>query len=507
MHYIDDKLNRVTMYRLVMYYLMGLLVFGVIFGYLGLIPFSPISLVISTIYITFICWVTNTIFAKVFRAPTNIESVYITALILVFIITPLKSFTDPAYFSLAAWASILAMATKYILAIRKKHIFNPAAIAVVITSLALGQSASWWIGTPWMALPVVLGGYLLTRKLLHLDLVLGFFFSAVAGSVFLHLNQGITLIYITRIFLSSPLLFFAFIMLTEPLTTPPTKILRTLYGVVVGVLFSPAVHIGSIFSTPELALVIGNVFSYVASPKDKLILKLTELKKIGNDTYDFIFTPEKPILYKPGQYMEWTFSHPKSDNRGNRRYFTLSSSPTEPTLRIGLKFYPDMSSFKESLLLMGSSSKIVASQTAGDFTLSSDNKKKLVFISGGIGVTPFRSMIKYLVDKKEKRDIIHFYSNRTLGDVVYTDVFDAAHEELGIQTIYTLTDILTLPPGWRSEKGFIDAEMIKRHAPDFVDRTFYLSGPHAMVTTFESLLLNMGVKSSSIKKDFFPGFV
>lgn len=504
MNWIDKKLNMITMYRLVLYYLIGLLISAVIFGYLGFLPYSPLALVLEIAFITAVCFLTNKIFSKVFEAPTNIESVYITALILVFLITPLKSFGDFAFYSLAFWASVFAMASKYIFAIRKKHIFNPAAVALVITSLFIGGSASWWIGTPWMTLPVLIGGFLLTRKLIRWDSVLSFFTAVFLVMILSHLSGGSIFTNLQRLTLSSPLFFFAFVMLTEPLTAPPTRYLRIMYGLLVGFFFAPATHIGSIYFTPEMALVIGNIFSYAVSPKDKLVIKLNHLKEIAKDTYDFIFVPNKPISYVPGQYMEWTYEHPNPDNRGNRRYFTLASSPTEPSIRIGVKFYPEMSSFKRNILNMGSKHTVVASQRAGDFTMPKDKNKKLVFIAGGIGITPFRSMLKYLVDTKEKRDIILFYSNKKLEDVAYTDVFDDALEVLGIPTIYSLTDLPTIPQTWRGEKGFIDDKMIKRYVPDFQDRIFYLSGPRAMVTAFETMLTNMGVKKAQSRRISFP---
>src|SRR5258708_25269630 len=87
--------------------------------------------------------------------------------------------------------------------------------------------------------------------------------------------------------LYSPLVFFAGVILTEPLTTPPTRNLQIVYGAMVGFLFSPAVHFGPVYITPELAILIGNVFSYLVSPKVKLILKLRERVQIAPDTYDF----------------------------------------------------------------------------------------------------------------------------------------------------------------------------------------------------------------------------
>ena len=80
---------------------------------------------------------------------------------------------------------------------------------------------------------------------------------------------------------STPLVFFATVMLTEPLTTPPTTALRIPYGILTGILFAPAIHFGGIYSTPELSLVIGNVFSYLISPKKKLTLALKNIEKIS----------------------------------------------------------------------------------------------------------------------------------------------------------------------------------------------------------------------------------
>ena len=117
----------------------------------------------------------------------------------------------------------------------------------------------------------------------------------------------------------------------------------------VGVLFIPQMHLGPIYSTPELALVIGNIYSYMVSPKQKVVLKLKRKSKIASNIADFVFKPSQRLVFEPGQYMEFTLAHPKPDSRGNRRYFTLASSPTEESLHLGVRFYADSSSFKKSL--------------------------------------------------------------------------------------------------------------------------------------------------------------
>ena len=237
----------------------------------------------------------------------------------------------------------------------------------------------------------------------------------------------------------------------------------------------------------------------------KLILELKKKIQLTADVYEFLFKPNHKLKFKPGQYMEWTLGQDTRDSRGMRRYFTISSSPAEEYVGMGVKFYPHSSSFKQSMLSLNTGDKIIASQLAGDFVLPEDKDKKLVFIAGGIGVTPFRSMIKHLLDIKEKRDIVLLYSNKTPTDIIYKDIFDRAEQELGVKTIYTVTD-KPCPKDWTGANCFIDEVLIKKIVPDYKERTFYLSGPQAMVAACDEILRKMGVKKSRIKNDFFPGF-
>jgi ferredoxin-NADP reductase len=204
--------------------------------------------------------------------------------------------------------------------------------------------------------------------------------------------------------------------------------------------------------------------------------------------------------------MEWTLPHKGVDSRGNRRYFTIASSPTEPLIHLGVKFYPEGSSFKRALAKITTATPVIAGQLSGDFTLPEDTNKKLVFIAGGIGITPFRSMIKYSIDTNQPRQIILFYANKVLTEIAYGDVFEEARS-IGVKTVYTLTDVENVPQSWQGKKGRITPEMIKEEVSDYQDRIFYLSGPHAMVTGFENTLKQMGIPNNRIKKDFFPGFV
>ncbi len=503
MTFLDNQLNKITTYRLVLYVLIGLLAAGLVLSLYGLLPYNPGSLLLSVAVLVGISWITNRIFSRTFGVPANVESLYITALILALIITPLRSLGDVWFL---VWAAVLAMASKYIVALGGKHIFNPAAFAVALTYLAVNQTASWWVGSGPMLIFVLLGGLLVVRKLERFDLVLSFLAAALGITWAVSLFNGSDLIATTQqVLASSPLLFFAFIILTEPLTTPPTRKQRLTYGALVGLLFAPQLHVGPVFMTPELAILLGNTYSFIVSPKARIALRIKERTRIARDTYEFVFQAPAKFQFKPGQYMEWTMAHPHTDARGNRRYFTLASSPTEHNIRLAVKFYPSPSSFKKAMLAASRDTVMVASQVAGDFVLPADPRQPVVLIAGGIGVTPFRSMIKYLLDKGQKRPITLFYASKTVDDFVYRDVFDRAQRELGIRTVYSVTDNADLPANWTGKVGRITPDLIRTTVPDFRNSIFYVSGPRGMVDSFKRVIRDLGVPGLDVRTDYFAG--
>ena len=503
---IDNFLNKTTMYKTVLFYLMALWVIAFFYSVFGFLAYSPASMIITLLILLATAWATNNIFAYIFKVPANIESIYISVFILALIVNPAVTSTEYIFIG---WAGIIAMASKYIFAWNHKHLFNPAAFAVVITGLFLSQNASWWIGTLVMTPFVLIGGLMVIRKLKRTDLALSFFILAFLSMfVFGVIQGGDVFNVLWKTLVSSPILFFAFIMITEPLTTPPSQFLRILYGALVGFLFLPQIHIGSIYFTPEIALLFGNIFSYLVSPKRRLTLKLKQAIQVTPDTAEFIFDSDYPMRFKPGQYLEWTLGHKKVDMRGNRRYFTIASSPTEKEFHLGVKFYPKPSSFKKALAYMNNGDTIIASQLSGDFVLPRNKKKKLVFIAGGIGITPFRSIIKYLIDTKQTRDIILIYSNKTEADIVYKETFDLAAKYLNLKVIYVVSDPRSEQSKmkWVGKIGKVDGRFILEEIKDWKERTYYISGPPGMVSGIEKAVADLGVSNRHIKTDFFPGF-
>ena len=138
---IDGFLNHTTMYRLVLYYVSALLVAAFGLGFFHLVPHDPGALALSTVLITLVCWVSNKALAFALRVPANTESIYITAFIVALIMPPVMA-TDIKGLAGLALASCVAIASKFLLAIYRKHIFNPVAIGVVASSFILGRGQS-----------------------------------------------------------------------------------------------------------------------------------------------------------------------------------------------------------------------------------------------------------------------------------------------------------------------------------------------------------------------------
>ena len=507
MKYIDQFLNKKTMYQLVFQLLAILAIISVIFGWLGWLSFGGLALLGSAIVLAAACWISNVTFARLFGATTNVESAFITALILFFLIAPPSTVMG---YVLLACVGITAMASKYILAIRKKHLFNPAAVAVLIWGILGYTQIAWWVATPLLVIFVAIAGFLILRKIRRFKLF--FIFTLVAFLsifIFTFFNGGTGNLwnFFVQVIESWPLLFFGTVMLTEPITAPTTEKLGITYAVIVGILFGAQFHFGPVYATPELALVIGGLFAYVTGSKYKSELYLKEKKLVAENTYEFTFTSKQKLDFTPGQYLEWTLPHDKPDERGIRRYFTIASSPLleprerpHPTLpegegqevQIAIRVSPEKSSsFKKTLLNLKTGDKILAGGLAGDFILPKDTNKKIVMIAGGIGITPFRSQIKYSIDKKQKRDIVLLYANNLPQHVAYKELFDQAEREVGVVTKYSFNNIP------------ID---VAKEVPDYTQRMFYLSGPVGMVDHYDKVLRNAGVHERNIVKDFFPGF-
>lgn len=506
---ISRKTDTIAMYRMVTIALLFLIFCSVVFGFLGLIPYSPYEQIISLFVAVSVALISNIAFSKLLKVHVNNESALITALILFFLVLPAQ-LTNLSELWVIASVVFLAIVSKFLMVWRKQHIFNPAAFGVVVATiiyesfsvLGIYFESSWWVGQPALFIPLLIAGSLVVYKIRRWALVLSFIVMTFITFLVEEWKFGSDLLSVSPDFwLSGPTLFLAFFMLTEPFTTPPTKNLQIFYGILVGFLAETSIFSSIIKITPELALLIGNLVFYYATLKQKLILPLIEKREVAKNTFEFVFAKPKNISFEAGQYMEWMLPHDKSDNRGVRRYFTIASAPSDEHIRVGVRFGENISTYKTELQSMALGETIIVSQLAGDFTLPKDSTKKVAMVAGGIGITPFVGQINEMLISGKKYDTVLFNCNNTEAEISYRDLLTKAEEKLPIKVV----NILAKEQVAGFESGFLTQKIIKKHAPDYLERKWYISGPPMMVGSYRKLLKNIGVPSRQIVTDFFPG--
>lgn len=497
---IDKLLNKITMYRLLVYGLGLLAAISLGLSIAGVLALTPKSLVMSLVLLLASCYVGNRLMAAIWRVTPNNESWLITALILFFIMPPgLEGVNDVLLLATGG----LAMASKYIVAWKGKHLFNPAAFAATVFGLIGVYHASWWIGNSTLWPLALILGLLVVRKIRRFSLLFSFAVTAIGAGFILGLQQQVPIgTLASEILLTSPLIFLGTIMLTEPSTMPPRKSQQMIFGGLVGLLYGLHPQIGSLYIYPEVALCLGNLYAFAVSPRYRLYLTLERIEPLAQNISNYVFRADRPYQFKPGQYMEWTLKRQGADSRGNRRTFTIASSPTEDTIQLGVKFYEPSSSYKQALATMKPGEGMFAGQISGSFTLLDDASRKLLFVAGGVGITPFRSMLKYLEDRQSPRDIVLFYLAASSDEIVYQDVLRAAATR-GARIIPVINGSAdTLPNGYLS--GPLTVESIQKYVPDLSERQAYISGPNGMVDAVKQTLQQAGARS--IKTDHFAGY-
>lgn len=496
---VDNLLDCLTSYRLALYSLLAFVGWAIVASWLGEVAFRWYEILASASWLVAVCYITNSAFSRFWNIPRNKESGLITALILALILTPAHDLGD---YLILATAGALAMLSKYLLVYGKRHIFNPAALGAFAVAQLFDYHPSWWVGVAILAPLVFAAGQLILRKMKRY-LMVSIFMVVYLGYLianFMLKDQSGQLLHIVWLGLTAtPVLFFAYIMFTEPSTSPHKLSQAMPYAVLIAALYS----VTSLRIAPEEALLIGNTFAFIMSPSRRLELALVKKKQEAKDIYSYVFGGQKNLSFQAGQYLEWTLPIAKTDSRGNRRYFTISSSPTENNLMFTIKEPTPRSSFKTGLDHLKPGDKMVAYQLEGSFVLPKNKNQRLAFIAGGIGVTPFRSITKYLIDSNQSRDIVLLYSANNAREFAFTNLFDGA-KEAGVATHYALS--ADPPANWDGLVGPLDGRMIKKAVTDYKERTFYVSGPYGFVTAAREALLKMGLPESKIITDYFPGY-
>ncbi len=223
-------------------------------------------------------------------------------------------------------------------------------------------------------------------------------------------------------------------------------------------------------------------------------LKVIEKREEVPGVVTFILESNPPLSFIPGQYLHYVLHHEPTDDRGSDRWFTNAAAPFEGHVQITTRIAEEKgSSFKKKLLTREVGKEIEASVIEGDFTLDFPEKEH-VFIAGGIGITPYRSIIKQLEYEKKPLNITLIYANRD-ENVVFKEELDeiaSKNPEFKIHYLYS--------------PEHINEEIIRKYVPDLVAPVFYISGPEPMVDSLGEVLKKMEISEDRIKQDWFPGY-
>lgn len=237
-------------------------------------------------------------------------------------------------------------------------------------------------------------------------------------------------------------------------------------------------------------------------------VKLKERRQETPDVVTFVFDlAEQSYEYQAGQFAfleldELLFPDP----RGKRRHFTISSAPSEGGI---VQFTTRLrgSGFKETLRVLELGTEVALEPARGRFVLPAETDSPIVFLGGGIGVTPFRSMLRYVTDENLQHAITLLYSASTPDQIVFRRELELLPQENpNLRIVLTITSPEGNTEPWAGETGRINEAFVRKYVEDIPAALFFTCGPPPLVQATEELLRELGVEDSRIRVERFTGY-
>ena len=235
------------------------------------------------------------------------------------------------------------------------------------------------------------------------------------------------------------------------------------------------------------------------------MLTLRRRETVVAQTGVFHFDKPSGFQFVAGQTLDLTLLNPgETDAEGNTRTFSIASSPEDADLVIATRLRD--TAFKRVLAAMPIDAVLQAVGPCGSFTLDTDTVRPVVFLTGGIGITPFRSMVRDEAARKLTRPMWLFYSNTTPESAAFLDELrQLAAAMPSFRFVPTMTDTAKSTGEWHGATGLIDHEMLSRQLP-IVGPQYYIAGPPAMVTAMQQMLEDAGISDGDVHAEEFAGY-
>lgn len=243
------------------------------------------------------------------------------------------------------------------------------------------------------------------------------------------------------------------------------------------------------------------------------LLGLKSRSDVAERTLEFRFDKPAEMTFKAGQFMDLTLiDPPETDAEGNTRGFSINGAPDDSELIFTSRMRD--TAFKRVLKTMPLGTKIKVEGPFGNLTLHNDVKRTAVLLAGGIGVTPFRSIVRRAAHEKLPHRIFLFYANRRPEDAAFLDEFrDLSRDNPRFTFIPTMTQMSTSRRPWNGETGRIDRALLTKYlsvagssqAP-LSGPLYYIAGPAPMVAGLHTMLNEAGVDDDDIRVEEFTGY-
>lgn len=236
------------------------------------------------------------------------------------------------------------------------------------------------------------------------------------------------------------------------------------------------------------------------------IVKFKDRKQVAEGTMACYLEKPEGFEYAGGQSIDLTLLDPaETDAKGNTRALSLASAPHEPLLMVATRRRD--TAFKRVLGNLPLGSQVKFEGPFGSMTLHRKAAIPAIILAGGIGITPFRSMLCQAANANADRRLYLFYSNRTPGDAPFlSELQELARRHPGLTLVATMTDAGKLGSAWNGEKGYITADMLRRHVGDLAGPIYYIAGPPAMVGAMKEMLNKAGVDEDDVNSEDFSGY-
>jgi ferredoxin-NADP reductase len=234
--------------------------------------------------------------------------------------------------------------------------------------------------------------------------------------------------------------------------------------------------------------------------------RLKEKKYVAEGTMAFYLQKPEGFRFEAGQYVDVTLISPsETDAEGNIRSLSIASAPADEHLLVTTRMRD--TAFKRVLRTIAFDTEIQLDGPLGSFTLHKNSSKPVVFLAGGIGITPFFSIIRHAEKEKLPHKLYLFYSNRRPEDTAFMkELLDSEKGNPNFRFIPSMTEMNKSTQSWSGEVGFISGEMLAKYVPTLQGPIYYVAGPPAMVTAMRKTLTAAGVDEDDVRVEEFAGY-